>query len=85
MLGKVTAICQVNKPPHLWNMNELKIMVTWYKREGDAALPTKKDLLIVRYEEAKEHSECSLPVPPAAAKNDGGDSSSEEDNDTEAM
>ena len=79
------AVHQANKPPHLWNVNELKIMVTWYKREGDAALPMKIDLLIVRYEATKDHGECSLPVPPAAAEDDGGDSGSEEDNDAEAM
>ena len=66
-------------------MNKLKITVRWYKREGDAALPMKKDLLIVRYEETKDCSEHSLPVPPATARDDGGNSSSEEDNDAKAM
>jgi len=79
------AVHQANQPPHLWNMNELQNMVMWHKRERDAALPMKKDLLIVSYEETKEHGECSLPVPPATAEDDGGSSGSEEDNDAKAM
>ena len=38
-------------------------------QEGrDVAFPTKKDLLIARYEETKDHGEHSLPLPPSCCQ-----------------
>ena len=33
-----------------WSKNDLKIMVSWFKRPGDSKLPTKKSKLKARYE-----------------------------------
>ena len=64
--GKVSALRQANKPAHLLTASELKIMVQWYKREGDAAMPSKKGELLARYEETKNRGDRIL-TPPVAA------------------
>ena len=45
-------------------------MVQWYKREGDAAMPSKKGELLARYEETKNRGDrilTPLVEAPAAA------------------
>jgi hypothetical protein len=34
-----------------WNNTDHKVMIQWYKRDGDKALPRKKDGLFLRYRE----------------------------------
>jgi hypothetical protein len=34
-----------------WNNTELKVMIQWYKRDGDKAVPKNKDGLLLRYRE----------------------------------
>ena len=70
LLGKVSTLRQANKPAHLLTASELKIMVQWYKWEGDAAMPSKKGELLARYEETKNHGDrilTPLVEAPAAA------------------
>jgi hypothetical protein len=40
--AKVREIKMQNLPHDQWNTTQLKIMVKWYKRDGDDKLPTKK-------------------------------------------
>jgi hypothetical protein len=47
--AKVREINRQNLPHDTWNTTQLKIMVKWYKRDGDAKLPTKKQELLDRY------------------------------------
>jgi hypothetical protein len=39
--AKVQEIENSNLPPEKWNQRQLKIMLCWYKREGDDKLPTQ--------------------------------------------
>jgi hypothetical protein len=34
-----------------WNNTDLKVMIQWYKRDGDKAMPKNKDGLLLRYQE----------------------------------
>ena len=61
----MSALHQANKPAHLLTASELKIMVQWYKQEGDAAMPLKKGELLARYEETKNDGDHAL-TPPMA-------------------
>jgi hypothetical protein len=47
--AKVQAIKYLNLPPECWNQTQLKIMIGWYKRDGDDKLPTKKQDQLARY------------------------------------
>jgi len=51
-------------------------MVSWYKRDGDAAMPSTKNLLLARYEETKHRGERCM-TPPT-----GGVAGGEEDPDS---
>ena len=67
LLGKVSTLRQANKPAHLLTANELKIMVQWYKWEGNTS---KKGELLARYEETKNRGDrilTPLVAAPAAA------------------
>jgi hypothetical protein len=33
-----------------WNDTDLKVMIQWYKRDGDKAMPKNKDCLLLRYQ-----------------------------------
>ena len=58
--GRGKLVQQANKPGHLLTVSKLKIMVQWYKQEGDAAMPSKKGELLARYEETKNRGNCIL-------------------------
>jgi hypothetical protein len=40
-----------------WSNTDLKVMIQWFKREGDKAMPMNKDglLLLLRYRETCTH------------------------------
>jgi hypothetical protein len=39
-----------------WKNTELKVMIQWYKRDGDKAMSKNKDGLLLRYRET--HTRC---------------------------
>jgi len=47
--AKVQEIKNLNVPYDKWSATQLKIMVKWYKRDGDDKLPSKKQDLLERY------------------------------------
>jgi len=49
LFTKVEEIKKLDLPYKKWKSTQLKIMVKWYKREGDAKLPSSKQELIQRY------------------------------------
>ena len=46
---KVQAIRETGKEAGSYNVAELKTVVTWYKRNGDAPLPITRQNLLARY------------------------------------
>jgi hypothetical protein len=38
-----------------WNNHELKVMIKWYKRAGDGAMPKNKEGLLLRYRNSCAH------------------------------
>jgi hypothetical protein len=46
---KVQEIQNLNLPYDKWNAVQLKLMVKWFKRDGDEKLPNKKQDLVARY------------------------------------
>jgi len=64
LLEKVQKLRDKNTLSHQWNVSELKLMVKWFKRDGDAPIPLKKNELFARYEATMNHKDC-LPPPPA--------------------
>ena len=46
---KVQEIQNLNLPYDKWNAVQLKLMVKWFKRDGDEKLPNKKQNLVARY------------------------------------
>jgi hypothetical protein len=34
-----------------WNNNDLKVMIQWFKRDGDKAMPKNKEGVLLRYRE----------------------------------
>jgi len=49
LLAKVNAVKAANMPPEKWLASRLHVMVKWYKRDDDNALPRKKSDLLTRY------------------------------------
>jgi hypothetical protein len=46
---KVQEIQNLNLPYDKWNAVQLKLMVKWFKRDGDEKLPNKKQDLVASY------------------------------------
>jgi hypothetical protein len=42
LFAKIEEIRQQNLPPEKWKPDQLKAMLKWYKRDGDGALPKRK-------------------------------------------
>ena len=82
-MAGIQKVRQENKDPHLWNVKELKTVVKWFKHDGDAPLPPRKDGLYTRYLEMRERGECAPPtvlrpaagLPPRHGDDDQGASS----------
>jgi hypothetical protein len=60
---KVQAIRETGKEAGSYNVAELKTMVTWYKRNGDAPLPITRQNLLARYLETCCRGEKHSPYP----------------------
>ena len=60
---KVQAIRETGKEAGSYNVAELKTMVTWYKRDGDAPLPITRQNLLARYLETCCRGEKHSPYP----------------------
>jgi len=78
LLDIVNVVHLANKSAYLLTASKLKIMVQWYKQEGDAAMPSKKGELLARYEETLNHDNHVLTPPmatpaPAHAEDDDDD------------
>jgi hypothetical protein len=33
-----------------WNNNDIKVMIQWFKRDGDKSMPKNKDGFLLRYQ-----------------------------------
>jgi hypothetical protein len=78
LLAQVGNIRMLNKSPEQWTVPQLKTMVKWFKRDGDAALPSQKQHLLTRYYETCNREERSAPpLPPPIEMGDEHD----DDND----
>jgi hypothetical protein len=78
--AKVQAIKDLNLPPECWNQAQLKIMIRWYKRDGDDKLPTKKEEQLARYYATCNRGDLEappLPLLPLAHDNDSEDDADE--------
>ena len=60
---KVQAIRETGKEAGSYNVAELKTVVTWYKRNGDAPLPITRQNLLARYLETCCRGEKDSPYP----------------------
>jgi len=60
--SKVQALKDLNLPPEKWNQAQLKIMLRWYKRDGDDKLPTKKVDQLARYYETCNRGDQQAPT-----------------------
>ena len=49
LLVKVEAIRMKNLPPEKWTSSDLGMMIQWYKRPTDEAMPSKKADKLARY------------------------------------
>jgi len=78
--AKVQAIKDLNLPPECWNQAQLKIMIRWYKRDGDDKLQTKKQEQLARYYATCNRGDLEappLPLLPLAHDNDSEDDADE--------
>ena len=60
-LAKVQALRQANKTTAEMNVMELRLLCSWFKRAGDPALPTTRDLLITKLEETMTRGDQAAP------------------------
>ena len=51
LFAKVQTLHQTNKKSAEMNVGELKVLCSWFKRPGDLALPTTRNLLITKLDE----------------------------------
>jgi hypothetical protein len=69
--SKVSAIRELNKTHEQLNVSQLKVMVMWFKCNGDLPTPTTRQLLLVRLQTTcnrGDPQEPPLPTPSAAAE-----------------
>jgi len=64
LYAKVEAIRSQNLPSDKWNQAQLKVMVRWYKRDGDEKLPSKKQDQLARYNATCHRADMPPPQPP---------------------
>jgi hypothetical protein len=64
LYAKVEAIRSLNLPSDKWNQAQLKVMVRWYKRDGDEKLPSKKQDQLARYNATCPRADMPPPQPP---------------------
>lgn len=64
LLTKVNAVKAANMPPEKWSASQLHVMVKWYKRDDDNALPSKKSDLLTRYLETCNRGDRVAPLLP---------------------
>jgi hypothetical protein len=63
--SKVQAIRLLNLPPERLNQAQLKIMLRWYRRDGDEKLPTKKQDQVARFYATSNREDLPAPqLPP---------------------
>ena len=62
LFAKVEEIRQQNLPPEKWKPDQLKAMLKWYKRDGDSALPKRKQEQLDLYQKICGRED--LPPPP---------------------
>jgi hypothetical protein len=84
LLSQVTKVRELNKPPEQWTAPQLKIMVRWYKQDGDMAIPSQKAQLLTRHYATKDHDERPVPPlpPPTHSMPNNEDNNVEEDDDS---
>ena len=79
--------------PENWTVNDVKAMVSWYKRPGDSKMPSKRDKLIERYALTKNRSEAERSrlkegeeavVDDDEERNGGGENNGEGENNGDA-
>jgi len=61
LFAKVQAIQQLNLQPEKWNQSQLKIMVRWFRRDGDEKMPSKKTEQLERYYATCQHGKLQAP------------------------
>ncbi len=64
LCAKVEGIKALNLPPERLNLTQLKIMLRWYKQDGDQSLPTKKQDQLTRYYETCNRGDLPPPLLP---------------------
>jgi hypothetical protein len=62
--AKVEAIRNLNLSCEKWNQTQLKVMIRWYKRDGDEKLPSKKQDQLARYIATRYRADMPPPQPP---------------------
>ena len=61
MVDKVDAVRATGKLIESYNVTELRTLVIWYKREGDAPVPNTRQQLLQRYINTCHH--CGEQIP----------------------
>jgi hypothetical protein len=64
LYAKVHAIRELNLPPERWNQAQLKVMIRWFKQDGDEKLLSKKQDQLARYYATCERGELEVPQLP---------------------
>jgi len=63
-LARVQALQQANKTTNEMNVADLQLLCSWFKRAGDPALPTTRNLLVATLEETKSRGDQAAPARP---------------------